>query len=68
MSRNGAGLIGLLGKMCGLSNVFLLDSGASSNFMSAELVREYGFKVQRASTKFNVRLANGRIVGTEGFV
>ena len=68
MSRNGVGLIGLIGKMCGIENVFLLDSGASSNFMSANLVKEYGLKVQKVGKRFNVRLANGRVVSTDGYV
>ena len=62
------GLIGLVGKLCGESNVFLIDSGASSNFMSKSLALEYGFKVHSTGNKFNVRLANGRVVTTDGYV
>ena len=42
MSRGG--LIGMVGNVCGDKNVFLLDSGASSNFMSKSVVDQYGLK------------------------
>ncbi len=35
----------MLGNLCGERNVFLLDSGASSNFMSRSLATKYGFKM-----------------------
>ena len=36
--------------------------------MSATLAREYGFKISNTSSKFKVRLANGRVVETGGQV
>ena len=35
----GSGLIGVIGLISGAKNVFLLDSGASSNFMSLDVVK-----------------------------
>ncbi len=54
--------------MYGDRYVFLLDSGASSNFMSLAFVEKYGLRVQRGNKEFKVRLANGKIVETTGVV
>ena len=54
--------------MCGDRHVFLLDSGASSNFMSLAFAQKYGLVVQRGNKVFKVRLANGKIVETAGVV
>ena len=65
---SGSGLIGVLGLIQGDKNVFLLDSGASSNFMSLSLAQQYGLCVQNLGKQFKVRLANGKIVDTVGVV
>ena len=54
--------------MCGKRNIFLLDSGASSNFMSKNIAEKYKFKVEDKGKQFNVRLANGRVIATSGCV
>lgn len=38
-------LIGMIGLVFGKRNVFLLDSGASSNFMSLKFATEHGINV-----------------------
>ena len=58
----------MVGNVCGDKNVFLLDSGASSNFMSKSVVDQYGLKTQDTGKKFTVRLANGRTVTTSDCV
>ena len=63
-----AGLIGLIGNMCGKRNIFILDSGASSNFMSKNIVDKHKFKIEDKDKQFNVRLANGRVIATSGCV
>ena len=62
------GLIGILGLVDGIKNVFLLDSGASNNFMALDFVEKYGLKMQCENNSGKVRLANGKIIETVGVV
>ena len=47
--------------------MFLLDSGASSNFVGMDFALRFGL-VRKDASAHNVRLANGKIVRSVGCV
>ncbi len=51
--------------MCGKNLVFMLDSGASCNFLSATLFRTLGVSFD-SQVEYSVRLADGNMVKTYG--
>ena len=60
-------LIGLSGKVHGRKYRFLLDSGASCNFISNDLLRKLGLDWDLVVAQ-SVRLADGTVLTTSGSV
>jgi predicted aspartyl protease len=60
-----ASLIGLYG-LVGLKKfTFMLDSGASSNFISESIAAELGLRFKSLASR-TVRLADGKLISTVG--
>ena len=57
--------MGLRGLINTKKFTFMLDSGASSNFISESLVRNLGLRF-KSLMNFTVRLANGKLISTVG--
>jgi predicted aspartyl protease len=58
-------LIGLHG-LVGLKRfTFMLDSGASSNFISESIARDLGLRFKTLTSR-TVRLADGKLISTVG--
>ena len=56
---SGTQLLTLMGKLNGVPVKFLVDSGASGNFISEHLVNEHGLQVVKSHDKMQVHLADG---------
>ena len=54
-------LLRFRGKVDGQEAVFLLDSGSTHDFISAEFVRQHGVETRIVDGDFSVTLADGRI-------
>ena len=67
MQLNAASLLGLKGTIAFKKLPFILDSGASSNFISASLVEALQLKMVQ-TLPHKVRLADGKILKTRGVV
>lgn len=61
-------LLGVRGKVRGQYLTFMLDTGASCNFISSDLVRTLGLLKFLQVSESSVRLANGGMLKTLGTV
>lgn len=61
-------LIGIVGKVKNRKLTFMLDTGASSNFISMDLIRTLGLSDFIAKNASEVRLANGKVISTCGLI
>lgn len=67
-SPSQAHLLGIKGVIKNRRLVFMLDTGASCNFVSLDLIRTLGFVQQIARNVSDVRLANGKVLKTVGLL